>query len=91
MYELMTITKIDIGEDKAKEISTNVQKLISSLGGKVEKTDFWGKRKFAYPIKHSTEGFYDVINFDLGKEKVALLKSKLNLMQEVLRYLFTAL
>lgn len=91
MYELMTITKIAIGEDKAKEISTNVQKLISSLGGKVEKTDFWGKRKFAYPIKHSTEGFYDVINFDLGKEKVALLKSKLNLMQEVLRYLFTAL
>jgi len=91
MYELMTITKIDIGEDKAKEISTNVQKLISSLGGKVEKTDFWGKRKFAYPIKHSTEGFYDVINFDLEKEKVALLKSKLNLMQEVLRYLFTAL
>lgn len=90
MYELMIITKIELGEEKAKEISKKIQELISSLSGKVTNADFWGKRKLAYEIKHSTEGYYDVINFELTADKVAKLKEKLNLMQEVVRYLVTA-
>ena len=77
MYEIMTITKIEIGEDKAKEVSTNIQELINSLNGKVESTEFWGKRKFAYPIKHSTEGYYDVINFEIEADKISELKTLL--------------
>ena len=90
-YELMTITKIDLGEEKAKEVSKNIQELISSLNGKVTKTDFWGKRKLAYEVSHNTEGYYDLITFDLDSDKVSKLKSKLNLVQEVIRYLVTAL
>lgn len=90
-YELMTITKIDLGEEKAKEVSKNIQELISSLNGKVTKNDFWGKRKLAYEVAHNTEGYYDVITFDLDSDKVSKLKSKLNLVQEVIRYLVTAL
>lgn len=90
-YELMTITKIDLGEEKAKEVSKNVQAIISSLNGKVTKNDFWGKRKLAYEVKHNTEGYYDVITFELDSDKVSKLKSKLNLVQEVIRYLVTAL
>ena len=91
MYELMTITKIDLGEEKAKEVSKKVQELISSLEGKVNKDDFWGKRKFAYEVEHTTEGYYDVLTFELSASKVAKLKAKLNLMQDVLRYLITAI
>ena len=90
MYELMTIIKIELGEEKAKEVSKKIQELISSLSGKVIKVDFWGKRKLAYEVKHNTEGYYDVINFELSTDKVSKLKTKLNLMQEVLRYLITA-
>lgn len=91
MYEIMIITKIDIGEEKAKEVSKNIQDLISSLDGKVENSDFWGKRKFAYPIKHDTEGYYEVVNFELSADKIDTLKTKLNLMQDVVRYLVTAI
>lgn len=91
MYEIMIITKIDIGEEKAKEVSKNIQDLISSLNGKVESSDFWGKRKFAYPIKHDTEGYYEVVNFELSADKIDTLKTKLNLMQDVVRYLVTAI
>lgn len=90
MYELMTIIKNDLGEEKAKKLSSDISELITSLGGKVTKADFWGKRKLAYEIKHDTEGYYDVINFDLNADKVLTLKKKLNLMQEVVRYLITA-
>ena len=90
-YELMTITKIDLGEEKAKDVSKNVQDIIVSLEGKVIKADFWGKRKLAYEVNHTTEGYYDVVTFELGTDKVAKLKAKLNLVQEVIRYLVTAI
>ena len=91
MYELMTIIKIDLGEEKAKEVSKNIQELIASLKGKVTKTDFWGKRKLAYEVVHNTEGYYDVITFELEAANASKLKAKLNLMQEVIRYLVTAI
>ena len=89
-YEIMTIAKGGLGENSAKELSKLVQSEIVSLGGEVTKTNFWGKRKFAYEIDHDTEGYYDVILLSLEKDKVATLKSKLNLMEGLVRYLITA-
>ena len=89
-YELMTITKADLGEDKAKEISKTIQDNITALKGKVVKDDFWGKRKFSYEIKHNTEGYYSVLEFEIDPIKIIELKSKMNLMSDVVRYLVTA-
>jgi small subunit ribosomal protein S6 len=90
MYEIMTITKADLGEQESKNTSKKISDLIATLGGKVTKDDFWGKRKFAYEIRGSTEGFYDVLTFEIDASKVEKLKTKLNLMTDVLRYLITA-
>ncbi|OGC38701.1 30S ribosomal protein S6, partial [candidate division WWE3 bacterium RBG_13_37_7] len=58
--------------------------------GSIKKDDFWGKRKLSYEINHQTEGFYSVSEFEIEPSKVSSLKQKLNLMQEVVRYLVTA-
>ncbi len=89
-YELMTLTKGTLGEPKAKEVSQKVSETISSLGGKVLKSDFWGKRKLAYLIRQETDGFYEVIDFELSADKVEILKKKLNLEEFLVRYLITA-
>lgn len=89
-YEIMTIYRIDLGEEKAKALSTTIQELITSLGGKVNGTKYWGKRKFSYEIEHNTEGFYDVINFELETKNISKFKSKLNLTEGLVRYLITA-
>lgn len=89
-YEIMTIAKIALGEAGYKDLSKKIQELIKSLGGKVLKTDHWGKRKLAYEIKHETEAFYDVMEFELDSKSIDELKSKLNLMDDIIRYLITA-
>ena len=53
-------------------------------------SNFWGKRKFAYEIKHDKEGFYDVMQFQFTPEKIQDLKTKMGLMTGVVRYLVTA-
>jgi len=85
----MLIYKADLGEQGAKDISKQINKTIENFTGKVTKEDFWGKRRFAYVIKHQSEGFYDIKEFDLEESNTQKLKNKLNLMQEVVRYLIT--
>jgi len=89
-YEMMTLTRGNDGEENAKTVSKEISELITSLEGKVQKTDFWGKRKLAYKIRQDTDGFYEVILFELAKDQVDNLKSKLNLMDNLGRYIITA-
>ena len=89
-YELMTIAKLNIGEDGARNLSNDVKDMISKFKGKILNDDFWGKRKFAYEINGATEGFYDVITFEMSTGDLLKLKSKLNLMEGLVRYLVTA-
>ena len=86
-YEMMTISKIALGEEGARELSNSIKDLITSLKGKVLNSDFWGKRKFAYEIKHSREGFYEVLEFEMEPGSVKSLKGKLNLQEGLVRYL----
>lgn len=89
-YEMMIIYKNSLGEDGAKDMSMKVSELIGSLGGKVIENNYWGRRKFAYEIKHDTEGFYDVFVFDVESSSIKKLKEKLNLLNGLVRYLITA-
>ena len=90
-YEMMTIYDADLGETKAKELSKKVQGFVTELKGRVGKTDFWGKRKFAFEINHKQEGFYEVVELELASSSLQNLKQKLNLTKGLVRYLITAI
>jgi small subunit ribosomal protein S6 len=89
-YELMTITKASLSEDDARNISNSIKDSISSNRGKIMNSDFWGKRKFAYEISKQTEGYYDVVVFDMDAKNLENLKTKLNKEELLLRYLITS-
>lgn len=89
-YELMIITKIDLGEDGFRKISNQIKDLITSGKGKVLDGDFWGKRKFAYEINHDTEGYYEVIKFEAPSSYIPDLKTKMNYINGLIRYLVTS-
>ena len=83
----MTITKVSVGEDNARDVSNAIKDQISAFKGKVLNSDFMGKRRFAYKISQDTEGFFDVILFDADALCVEKIKAKLNLMENLQRYL----
>ena len=89
-YELMTIAKITLGEDGARALSNSVKDLISANKGTTLNSDFWGKRKLAYEIKHDTEAFYEVIEFETEPDSIDNLKAKLNLQEGLVRYIIGA-
>ncbi|MFC1621805.1 30S ribosomal protein S6 [Patescibacteria group bacterium] len=89
-YEIMTIAKGSKGEDSAKELSQQITKIITDLGGEILEGDYWGRRKFAYKIKSETEGFYDLKTFKLPELKILSLRTKLNIVENLVRYLIIA-
>lgn len=88
-YEIMTISKSKLGEDGSRNLSNSVKDLISSFRGTVLDNNFMGKRKLAYNLKGENEAFYDVINFELEPGELAGFKTKLNIENNLLRYLIT--
>jgi len=85
----MTITKGQFTEDQATKARESVNAAISTAGGVFSNTQNLGRKKFAYPINTETEGYYDVYNFSMDESKVSEIKSKLNYMDTLVRYLLT--
>lgn len=83
----MTIAKNKLSEESARALSNSTKDLIVTNGGKVLNSDFWGKRKFAYEINGQQEGWYDVVDFEVAPAAVSKIKQKLNIVDDLVRYL----
>ncbi|MFH0913788.1 MAG: 30S ribosomal protein S6 [Chloroflexota bacterium] len=86
-YELTVILKPEATEETEKAILENISKLVTAKGGTAPEVTRWGKRRLAYPIKHSTEGIYILMRFQ-GKPALSReLEANLRISEEILRHL----
>jgi len=86
-YELVYVLKPDATEQDVAEMQQQVEGIIARIGGALEKTDVWGRRKLAYEIGRHKDGFYvlHVISGtgDLMKE----IDRRLRVTEGILRFL----
>ena len=63
-YELVYVVSPDATEAQVTELQTQVEGIVQRMGGILEKTENWGRRKLAYEIGRHKEATYilDVIN-----------------------------
>ena len=61
--------------------------MVSELSGNVVYQESWGMRNLAYPIKNNKKAFYEFMNIEMPQENINLMNSKLNLNENVIRYL----
>lgn len=85
-YEIAVLYHPDLEVDLSKA-EEKVTKIITGNGGKIAKTDNWGKRKLAYPIKKQEYAMYVFYTVDMPAEGVKKVESTLNITDEVIRYL----
>ncbi len=89
-YEVAVLYHPDLEIDLEKAES-RVKKVITDNGGEITKTDNWGKRKLAYPIKKEEFAVYVFYNVEMPAANVAKLEQTLNITDEVIRFLVTKL
>jgi small subunit ribosomal protein S6 len=87
-YEVAVLYHPDLEIDLAKA-EDRVTKIITDNGGKITKTDNWGKRKLAYPIAKQDFAVYVFYTVEMPAENVAKVEQTLNITDEVIRFLIT--
>ncbi len=86
-YEITVILSAKLDDDARTEAIERVKGYITRYNGTVGEIDEWGKKRLAYDIRHESEGFYYIINFEGDAETPNGLESHIRIMEPVLRYL----
>ena len=90
-YELIVIISPEVEDEKLEATVDNISQFITERGGIISSVDRWGKRRLAYPIKHFMEGSYVLAQFKLKPALSKELEARLQISEEVLRYLLIKL
>jgi small subunit ribosomal protein S6 len=86
-YELMYIVSPEATEQELADLHGQVEGIVARFEGRIDKTEAWGKRKLAYPIKRHREGHY-VLDFLIGPgDMVKELDRRLKVIDQVVRHL----
>jgi small subunit ribosomal protein S6 len=86
-YELIYVLKPDAPEQEVNSLHAQVVDVVDRMGGKIEKTDQWGRRKLAYEIGHHKEGFYVLELISGTGELMKELDRRLRVTEGLLRHL----
>jgi small subunit ribosomal protein S6 len=65
----------------------DITKIVAERKGKVGKTEYWGLRNLAYPIKKSRKAHYSLLNIDAPGDVIAEVERRHRINEDVLRFL----
>jgi small subunit ribosomal protein S6 len=86
-YELVYVVSPEATDDQVAELHTQIDQVVQRMGGQIEKTENWGRRKLAYEIGRHKEGTY-VLEVILGSgELMKELDRRLKVVDYVIRQL----
>jgi small subunit ribosomal protein S6 len=85
-YEVMLIFDASLEEETIRGAIDRFAGFIRDRGGNPGKVDRWGKRRFAYELKHRWEGYYVLMEFTAEVELEEELHRMLSLADEVVRH-----
>lgn len=88
-YELLTVIKANIDIDGIEQIIQNIEGVIKNNGGQVLNVDKIGRKRLAYEVDKSRDGFYVNITFETAEDKIKDLRKYLKLNENVIRELVT--
>jgi small subunit ribosomal protein S6 len=86
-YELVFIVKPEFADEQLESTITNISQFITGKEGVVSNIERWGKRKLAYPVKHSLEGNYVLAKIQLNPQRCKELETSLRISEDILRHM----
>jgi small subunit ribosomal protein S6 len=86
-YEVVFIIDPGAGDDEVMRLSEAVQKIITSQGGVITKTEVMGRRQLAYEINHKKDGTYVLLEVEGSGAEIAELERRMRVNDQILRYM----
>ena len=86
-YELVYVVSPDATDDQVTELHTQVEGIAQRMGGTIDKTENWGRRRLAYEIGRHKEGTYVLEVIDGSGELMKEIDRRLKVTDLVIRHL----
>ena len=86
-YELVYVVSPDATDDQVTDLHTQVEVIVQRLGGQIEKTENWGRRRLAYEIGRHKEGTYVLELINGSGELMKEIDRRLKVSDLVIRQL----
>src|SRR6476619_6058505 len=86
-YEIMFIVNPNATEEEIDKINGQIESIVTTGGGKVEKIEKMGKRRLAYEVDKHREGYYVLFVISANGDIIKECERRLRVMDAVIKYL----
>jgi small subunit ribosomal protein S6 len=86
-YELIFIVRTDLPEEDLGKLIAQMEGVVTSHGGKIEKVEKMGRRRLAYRVQRQREGVYILFVIEGTGDTVKEFERRLRVNDAVIKYL----
>jgi len=86
-YELVYVVSPEATDAQVADLHTQVEAIVQRIGGRIEKTENWGRRKLAYEIGRHKEGTYVLEVIEGSGDVMKEIDRRLKVTDLVIRHL----
>lgn len=86
LYELVFILRQDVASVDVDKITDEFVSILTSNGGKVVKSEYWGLRSLAFEINNNKKGHYTLLGIEAESSAVKELERRMKLNSNVIRF-----
>ena len=87
LYEHVFLARQDVSAQQVEELTAQFTGIIEQMGGKVEKTEYWGVKSLSYRMRKNRKAHMTLLNVDAPAPALAELERQERINEDVLRYL----
>lgn len=86
-YEALVLLKVIGADAELSQAVNQIEELIKRLGGRIDSSVSWGRRRLAYRVLRQVEGCYHLLQFSLEPRQLDELKRLFRLNETIVRFL----
>src|SRR5947209_3654301 len=87
LYEHVYLARQDISTQQLDALTDQFKSVITSNGGSVAKSEYWGVKSLAYRIKKNRKAHFSLLNIDAPPAAITEVERQMGINEDVLRFM----
>ena len=87
LYEHVYLARQDLSAQQVEELTTQLSGVVTQMGGKIAKTEYWGVKSLTYRIRKNRKAHMTLLNIDAPPAALNEIERQERINEDVLRYL----
>jgi len=87
LYEHVYLARQDLSAQQVEELTNQLTGVITQMGGKVSKNEYWGLKSLTYRMNKNRKAHMTLLNVDAPAAALNEIERQERLSEDVLRYL----